>query len=400
MQALDRLASIQHGPNTGPQLHNAHVHLPPNFSAFDSLDEALNQAKSERLTLLGASNYYDYQVYEAFINGALDRKIYPILGMEIVTWIDELASQGVKINDPGNPGKAYLCGKGIVQVGSPNAKAAPELQGIRDRDGKRIAEMIDRIEKVLSDHDLKTDLTEQKITERVAARHQVPVDTVVLQERHVAMGFQEAIFELYPLMLRADRLERAFGKASKNADDPVGVQGELRSYLMKAGKAAYVAESFIAIDKACELIREIGGLPCYPVLADGAKPINGFEETPQTLIENLKKLNITTAEFIPNRNDPTVLEAYVLAMRQAGLIVAAGTEHNTLDKIALVPCCVGGAPLPETCQSIFWEAACVFAAHQHRVLNGRPGFESKTTRDEAWIKEFANEGATLIGGLI
>ena len=80
------------------------------------------------------------------------------------------------------------------------------------------------------------------------------------------------------------------------------------------------------------------------------------------------------AEFIPVRNTPDVLARYVRAMRAAGLFVTAGTEHNTLDLLPLAPTCLGGAPIPDDIQDIFWEGACVVAAHQYLTLNGRPGF--------------------------
>jgi hypothetical protein len=43
---------------------------------------------------------------------------------------------------------------------------------------------------------------------------------------------------------------------------------------------------------------------------------------------------IGCAEFVPLRNTPAVLSKYVKAMRAAGLMVTAGTEHNTLELLA------------------------------------------------------------------
>jgi hypothetical protein len=79
-------------------------------------------------------------------------------------------------------------------------------------------------------------------------------------------------------------------------------------------------------------------------------------------------------EFIPIRNRPEVLERYVTTLRRAGLVVTAGTEHNTLDLLPLQPACVGGALLPSGIQEIFWEGACVAAAHQFLNVHGRGGY--------------------------
>jgi len=399
MFSLIELKNLKPGTDTGPKKNNAHIHLPPNFSAFDNVEDALSDAKTEGIRLLGASNYYDYRVYEPFILGALTSGIYPVLGMEIVSWINELATSGVKVNDPGNPGKAYICGKGIVDIANPRPEAKGALNLIRSRDSKRSSKMIAKMEQVLVKHGLPTGLTETKITRLVASRHGVDADWVVLQERHIAMAFQQAIFAKYSEEERKLKLTEAFGKEPKDANNEVGIQGELRSYLMKAGKAAYVEEQFISIEDALKLIRDLDGLPCYPTLADGVMPICGFEQSPEALISNLKKLDIRTAEFIPGRNEPTVLKEYVTKIRQAGIVVGAGTEHNTLDRIAIEPKCVKDQPIPDECQAIFWEAACVFAAHQHRILNGQPGFEALEAYNEEAIKLFASEGATLIGGM-
>lgn len=399
MFSLIELKNLQPVADKGELKNNAHIHLPPNFSAFDTVDDALNDAKREGIRILGASNYYDYKIYKPFILGALRRGIYPVLGMEIVSWMDDLAKTQVKVNDPGNPGKAYICGKGIVGVANPRPEAQERLSQIRERDSKRSGAMIAKMEETLARFGLKTSLTENTIIEKVASRHCVSESMVVLQERHIAMAFQQAIFDHYNEEERTEKLTEAFGKAPKDANNEVGIQGELRSYLMKAGKPAYVAEEFISIEDALQLIRDLDGLPCYPTLADGVVPICGFEETPEALIANLKKMNIRTAEFIPGRNEPSVLKEYVIKMRQSGIVVGAGTEHNTLDRIAIEPKCVKDQPIPDECRAIFWEAACVFAAHQHRILNGQPGFEALEAYNEEAIKQLAGEGAALIGGM-
>ena len=48
--------------------------------------------------------------------------------------------------------------------------------------------------------------------------------------------------------------------------------------------------------------------------------------------------------FFPLRNKPETLARYVIPMRRAGLVVTAGTEHNTRDLIPLEPACLNAAP--------------------------------------------------------
>lgn len=399
MFSLIELKKLRAGAAAGPLKTNAHVHLPPNFSAFDAVEDALEAAKAEGVRLLGASNYYDYRVYRRFVRGALNRRVYPLLGMEIIARDEALAEAGVKVNDPGNPGRVYLCGKGVVGVANPRPKAEAVLRRIREGDEKRAYVMALSVESHLSRFGLPTGLGPRRIIERVAARHGVEPDWVVLQERHLARAFQEEIFERYDLSERQERLTEAFGRPPTDASDPLALQADLRSFLMKAGKPCYALERFVSVEEALELIRLLEGLPCYPVLADGASPICAHEESPEKLIASLKALGIRAAEFIPGRNDPDVVAEYAVKLRESGIAVGAGTEHNTLDRIPIEPACRNRAPIPEECRRIFWEGACVFAAHQQRVVNGLPGFEQTEPYADAPIRQFAEEGAAWIAGL-
>lgn len=397
------LSSLPSPPFAG-LLVNAHIHLPPNFSAFDTVRQAVELAREQRLWVLGASNYYDYQVYRELEARSGAAGIYPIYGLEIIALLEDLRDAGIKINDPGNPGKLYLCGKGITGFSPMSAEAAELLQVIRDSDSRRMAEMICRLSEVFAAAGLELGLTEASIKAAIVARHDSAPETVYLQERHLAQAFQEALFQRVAAGVRGGALRTLLGAEAKRPDDAVAVQNDLRSHLMKAGKPAFVEETFVGFDHAYRLVLALGGIPCYPTLADGASPICAFEDPVERLIGEIRSRGIHCAELIPLRNRPEVLESYVLAMRRAGLVVTAGTEHNTLDLLPLEPVCLGGVPVPDSLRAIFWEGACVVAAHQERTRSGEPGFVDAEGRlnpsypsDEERIREFARMGAEIIG---
>ncbi len=397
------LSNAENMPRT-PIRSNAHIHLPPNFSAFDTVAQAVSLAAGEGVEVLGASNYYDYHVYAEFAEEAKRYGIFPLYGLEIITLDDDLLSQGVRINDPGNPGKFYLCGKGITQFAPMNDEACERLAVIRQNDSERMDEMAEKMAAVFAAQGLETGLSASAIKAQIARRSDCPADTVYLQERHLAQAFQEAIFEHAAPSERPAILERLFGTAPKaDRDDAAGIQGEIRSHLMKAGKAAFVDETFVGFDHAYRLILALGGIPSYPTLADGTSPICSFETPIESLIEAIQSRGITAAELIPIRNTPEALGDYVRAMRKAGLVVTAGTEHNTLDLLPIEPTCLKGAPVPDDVRAIFEEGTCVIAAHQYLTLSGKPGFvdaEGKPNAEYASpderIKAFATLGAALI----
>ena len=362
------------GPAIRPR-SNAHVHLPPNFSAFETARQAVELADAQGVGILGASNYYDYSVYGELAERATARGIFPLFGLEIIALVEGLVRDGVKVNDPGNPGKYYLCGKAITRFDPMPEKACALLQVIRDADSARMAAVAVRLALVFAGAGLETGLDAEAIKDRIVARHGSPRATVYLQERHVAQAFQEILFDKVAEGERAAFLQRLYGIAPKaKLDDAVGTQNEIRSQLLKSGKPAYVPETFVDFDHAHRLVLALGGIPCYPTLADGAAPITEYETSPDALIADLQARAIACAEFVPNRNTPEVLSRYVHAMRRAGLFVTAGTEHNTLDLLPLAPTCLGGALIPKDVQDIFWEGACVLAAHQYLTLLGQPGF--------------------------
>jgi hypothetical protein len=392
IEAMTRAAATA---PTAALANNAHLHLPPNFSAFTNVTDMIDQATAQNVAVVGVSNYYDYDVYADFTRLAQERGIFPLYGLEIICLVDDLQKQGIKINDPGNPGKFYICGKGITRFTDMTPEATRILGIIRGNDSTRMAAVVTKLAEVFAQRGVAIGLTESSVIDRIVRRHDCPRSRVYLQERHVCQAFQERFFEIAAPAVRAETLARVLGTPLKCAtDDAVGIQNEIRSHLLKSGKPAYVPETFVGFDDACKLIIELGGIPCYPTLADGANPICTFEAPVADLIKRIKERGIGFAEFIPLRNSPAVLGEYVKAMRQAGLVVTAGTEHNTLDKLPIEPACLKGQPIPDDIKAIFWEGACVVAAHQFLTQNGQLGFANYCGEDR--IATLRRLGAAII----
>ena len=368
------LACRGYGPSPPPPA-NAHIHLPPNFSAFDSVEQAIKLAASELIGVLGVSNYYDYSVYGQFVDRTRKVGIFPLFGLEIIAMQDDLRDAGTRVNDPANPGKTYLCGKGITKFENMSPEARRLIDLIRRNDSQRMATMVDRMRNVLRSRGLDTEIDQQAVVDMVVQRHGSPRDSVFLQERHISQAFQGAVFQLVPAEERLSRLNRLLGAATKLTDpaDHVGLQNELRSHLMKAGKPAFVEESFLSFAEARRLVLELGGIPSYPVLADGASPVCEFEADVERLIEELIIRGIYAVEWIPVRNQQAIVVEQVTKMRAAGLVVTAGTEHNTLDLLPFRPKCKDG-DVPPNIRDIFWEGACVVAAHQFLSPIGECGY--------------------------
>jgi hypothetical protein len=239
----------------------------------------------------------------------------------------------------------------------------------------------------------------------VAARSGVPAEWISLQERHLARALQETVYAQYDHQARGRVLAALLRADLDPADvsDPITLQDTIRSRLMKAGRPAFVPEGEVSFDDAYRLVLELDGIPCYPILADGADPICPFEDPPEALAEALVDRGIYCAEMIPTRNAPGTVDRYVTALRGAGILMLAGTEHNTQRMIPLEPACRGAVAPSEMAQAAFWEGACVIAAHQNLRQNGEPGYVDASGRlvgdfpdDEERIRWFRELGEKVI----
>ena len=380
---------------------NLHVHLPPNFGSIKSVADAITKAGAEDIAVLGASNYYDHTIYTAFAHAAVKARIAPVFGIEILTMHEQLRDAGILINDPQNPGKGYLCGKGLTCFDCIRADTFVIWNKIREGDKQRIIEMNVKVNQIelLQRQDIQ--LQYDAIAQAIAAEKQVPVATVFLQERHVAQALQQAIFEKIPATARENFLQQLYQvKGPVELQNIVAVQEAIRSYLLKQGRIAFVDEQFVNPAEAAELIIGLGGYVSRPILIDGAPQILPGEGTPQELTANTLEHQIGATEFIPNRNDLKVLTEYVRVLRANGIAVGAGTEHNVATWIPLLPNC-RKVPLSTELTEIFWEGACVAVAHQYLRAKGHESFRflpERAAREEQ-IQAMTTLGAQVIAFL-
>ncbi len=354
---------------------NTHLHVPPNFSAFTTVEDAVETAAAEGVKVIGTSNFHDFGVYDRFAAAATEHGLAALFGLEFISVLEDEQRDGVKINDPANPGRAYVCGKGIPRPTNLDRESSDFMETAKAANEARTREMVERIAAIFATAGLDPDVSYESIVADVAARADVPAAWVVLQERHVALGFQQALFDAIPVNGRRALLEKVYSSPpAAPLDDAVATQGELRSRLMKAGCPAFVKETAVPFADTLAFIRGLDAIAVYPTLADGVDPICGYEDPVEDLIERMTGQHIYGAELIPVRNTPAVVDHYVRAWRDAGIFVMVGTEHNTGERIPVGPTCLDGVPLSDSVRDVTWEGTCVVAAHQHLRQEGKRGY--------------------------
>src|SRR5690349_19963162 len=86
-EALSALAAEGFAPIVCPRA-KAHIHLPPNFTAFDTAAQTVELAAEQDVRVLGVSNYYDSSFYAACAAPAEKLGIFPLFGIEIIARLD------------------------------------------------------------------------------------------------------------------------------------------------------------------------------------------------------------------------------------------------------------------------------------------------------------------------
>ncbi len=354
---------------------NAHIHTPYSFSAFQSIKQAVSLAKEEGVQVLGINDFNVTDGYLEFAKECLQANIFPLFNIEFIGLVKEFQKENIKVNDPNNPGRIYLSGKGLSSYPSLNSRIQDRISAALKSGESQITEMINKMNVLLYFINPDFHFSLEEIRARFAKN--------LIRERHIARAVRVKAEEVCPNP--KDRIifyEKLFGKLPKSSlNDSASLENEIRSNLLKAGGKAFVPEdrnAFISVEEFKEIVNDAGGIPVYPVLLDD---MNGnftdFENSKEGLLTGLLSFGICNVEFIPARNDIKILTGYVRYFYENGFSVTFGTEHNTPDLIPLKVYCRGKAALDEYLREINYKGACVLAAHQFLTALGNEGYQNK-----------------------
>ncbi len=376
---------------------NAHLHSPYSFSAFKNIDEALDMAVSEDVKVVGINDFYSTAGYSAWAEGCKSRNLYPLFNIELISLNEEDQKAGLKVNDPGNPGRTYISGKGLSHPFQLAEPFASQLAGVIVESNAQVEAMCGKVNEILAansagfsiDFDwIKNDLTNGLIRERHLAK-------ALRLKVYEACGNNETkIKELFTPLFGGKELK-------SSTADFAGVENEIRGNMLKAGGGAYVpedAKAFLPMKTVCDIIVAGGGIPTYPFLADDAKGgYTDFEGDLKRVAKQLTERGFHSVEFITTRNGVELLEKYASYLHDQGFVVTFGSEHNTPAMEPIELFARNSTPLTERLMQINYDGVCVVAAHQHLVAQGLRGYvDAKGQADRSKREEFIKLGNELI----
>lgn len=381
------------------RLVNAHMHTPYSFSAFTDISQALNMAVNENVKVAGINDFYTTDGYAEWAEACAERKIFPLFNIEYISLNRDDQSAGIKVNDPNNPGRTYLSGKGLTFPAKIEEPYASKLESVRLESNLQVQKMCDKLNEVLANSNADFKLNYEEIKSNMTKG--------MVRERHLAKALREKINSLFTSEDQLLFYKTIFGGKALKSDigNYAAIENEIRGNLLKAGGAAFIPESpeaFLDMEDVCQIILKSGGIPTYPFLADDNNgKFTEFEAPKETVIEILKSRNICSVEFITTRNSIAVLEEYASYFNKNGFVVTFGTEHNTPAMEPVELFARNNTPLTEMLLKINYEGACITAAHQYLVATEGVGYlDKKGKPDQTKREDFTTLGKAIIEYLI
>jgi hypothetical protein len=358
-------------------LVNGHFHTPFSFSAFTEIEQAFRMAKAEGIQVLGINDFYTTDGYAEFVALAQKYNIFPLFNIEFMSLQKDLQARGIRVNDPANPGRTYMSGKGLTQPLVIGEDALSLLQQVQTESNIQTAEMVDKLNSFLKELNAGFSFTFDELKARYAKN--------MLRERHISKALRVAIDEKFDSKEEKKSFYKQLfsGKEVKSElNNVTGLENEIRGNLLKTGGRAFVPEdpkAFLSLEQVKEVILSGGGIPCYPVLLDDAKGnFTDYEKNKVALYEELVSKGIYSVELIPGRNTFPVLKDFVTYFRSKNFLITFGTEHNTPQLDPIKVSCSAGVELDTDLEQIGFEGACILAAHQYLVANGNEGYLNST----------------------
>jgi hypothetical protein len=292
-------------------------------------------AVKENVKVLGINDFCSTGGHLEFQKNCLNNNIYPLLNIEYLAFDQDLSDQNIRINDPVNAGRMYLVGKGLKNnLSGRYSSIFFELRNAQKELAKKI---ILKVNEFFDSKGEKNKIDYEEIQLKIAKDF--------IGERHIAKAIKD------------------------NFNVGTMTETEIRNKFLKKNGIAYIKEPsdiFLNIFDCIEMIRNAGGVPCYPVLFDNKNgEFTEYEKDLNQLYKNLKKLDIKHLDIFPDRNNINNVYRIVSFFKQKGFHILFGTEHNTEEIKPITVKTQNKEKLENTIISTAYDGCCSIASHQN-----------------------------------
>jgi hypothetical protein len=194
---------------------NGHIHTPYSFSAFENLETAFTIARNENISVLGINDFFVTDGYEAFHDGCLHNNIFPLFNIEFIGLLRKEQKNGIRINDPTNPGRIYFSGKGLDYPFNLSWFLRWQLNRVIRESQNQIKAMTVKLNELIKPVSPSLALSYEEIKKRFA--HDL------VRERHLAKAVRHVAVENYDTATdQLQFIESLYGgtKSKAGIDDP------------------------------------------------------------------------------------------------------------------------------------------------------------------------------------
>jgi hypothetical protein len=377
---------------------NAHMHTPYSFSAFDSIRQAVQMSVAEGVRVAGINDFNTTDGYGPWAQECLGHNIFPLFNIEFIAMNREDHAAGILVNDPNNPGRTYISGKGLAFPQKLTGRSPELFDRIKSESNAHTEKICARLNEHLAGCGAPFLISFREVADNMTMGN--------VRERHLARALRMKIAGHFAdEVSQATFCQKIFGgrPLESPVDNVAAVENEIRGNLLKAGGMAFVRENpdaFPEVNDICQVIIDAGGIPTYPFLADYADgKFTGFEGDLVNAVTSLKNRGIFAVEFIPSRNTPGVIEKYARYCWENGMTVTFGTEHNTPVMEPVKVYAPGRTELTPLLKEINYKGACIVAANQYLNGTGEKGLSGGFATD-AEREDFIRLGHAVISEII
>jgi len=330
---------VKENPNKDAHgLINLHIHTNESFSVFQNPTEAVWYAYGEGIEYFGINDHYTIDGHNEFRSACALAGIKAAFSIEAVAKDDESFNKERRYNDPNNPGRIYLVGKGITRDLRPGSRGYHLLETMRNSIRERNRKIVHKLNHYAEPKNISLEL-HYAHAEALTPRGNTT-------ERHVVQAFCEKLNSSYPLIDERKKVYETLLGIEVDEEillSSADLQNLVRAKLIKSGRPCYVEEdskAFTTVENLVDLYLEYGAVPTYPLMGN---PITEEEEDLEKLIKKMQAHRLYALDLMDFRTEVDRAGEIIDAASRHGIPVFIGTEHNTKTMIPLIGP-VGGMP--------------------------------------------------------
>ncbi len=317
---------------------NNHIHTTYSFSPYSPSDAAY-RAWSSGLATAGIMDHDSVSGAMEFVQAGELLNIGVTVGFECRCLMTGTPYDSRRLNNPDQPGVAYVAGHGIPHQSI--EEAGRWLEPYRQERGRRNLRMLERLNSLSGGGALEVDyerdvlpLSRAEEGGSVTERHLL----YALANKAIALAGRGA-----PLLtMLQDRL--GLTASGKVLDALMDESDPFYAYrLLGLLKSSLVEKFYIDATEECPHILEfvaftksIGAVPAYAYLGDVGESVTGDKKTQafedeflDELIPWLKEAGFTSVTYMPTRNSLRQLERLMRLCEENGLFQISGEDINT-----------------------------------------------------------------------